>query len=140
MEKDLVFAACSVVKEMAAQKTMTAEDIVAAVSTIAGGLNSIAQGVPAPAEQPALGQGIADPKKAVKENAVVCLECGKSFKVLTKKHLAAHGLTPEEYRAKYGYKKGAPLAAKSLQRARRKKMQDMKLWERRGKKGEGKKA
>ena len=72
-------------------------------------------------------------RKAVKESSVVCLECGKSFKVLTKKHLAAHNLTPEEYRAKYGYKKGAPLAAKSLQRERRKKMKDMRLWERRRK-------
>ena len=74
-----------------------------------------------------------DPSKAVKESSVVCLECGKSFKVLTKKHLSAHGLTPEEYRSKYGYKKGAPLAAKSLQRERRKKMKDMRLWERRRK-------
>jgi predicted transcriptional regulator len=72
-----------------------------------------------------------DPKKAIREKSVVCLECGKSFKVLTKKHLASHGLTPEEYKEKWGYKKGTSLVAKGLARERRKKMKDMKLWEKR---------
>ena len=74
-----------------------------------------------------------DPKKAVKEKSVTCLECGKSFKVITKKHLATHGLTPEEYKAKHGYKKSMPLVCKSLQRDRRKKMKNMRLWEKKGK-------
>lgn len=42
-----------------------------------------------------------------------------------------HGLSTEEYREKWGYKKGASLVAKSLARDRRKKMQEMKLWEKR---------
>ena len=54
-----------------------------------------------------------------------------AFKILTKKHIATHGLTVEEYRERCGYKKGTPLVCKSLQRERRKKMKDMKLWERR---------
>ncbi|HWR05104.1 MAG TPA: MucR family transcriptional regulator, partial [Humidesulfovibrio sp.] len=41
---------------------------------------------------------------------------------------------PVEYREKYGYKKGMPLVCKSLQRERRKKMKEMELWKKRGKK------
>jgi predicted transcriptional regulator len=78
------------------------------------------------AQEPAV-----DPKKAIREKSVICLECGKSFKVLTKKHLASHGLTPEEYKEKWGYKKGTSLVAKALARERRRKMKDMKLWEKR---------
>jgi predicted transcriptional regulator len=74
-----------------------------------------------------------DPKKAIKEKSVTCLECGKSFKILTKKHLATHGLAPEEYKEKWGYKKNTPLVCKSLQRERRKKMKEMRLWEKRKK-------
>ena len=74
-----------------------------------------------------------DPKKAVKEKSITCLECAKTFKVITKKHLATHGLTPESYKAKHGFKKTMPLVCKSLQRERRKKMQDMRLWEKKGK-------
>jgi hypothetical protein len=56
---------------------------------------------------------------------------------LTKRHLTTHGLTPEQYKEKYGYKKGTSLVAKSLARSRRKTMQDMKLWERRKKAPKG---
>ena len=68
-----------------------------------------------------------------KDNSIVCLECLKAFKMLTHKHMATHGLTPDEYRAKWGYAKDAPLVCKSLQRLRRKKMKDIKLWEKRRK-------
>ena len=67
----------------------------------------------------------------MRETCVVCLECGAKFKMLTKRHLAEHGLTPAEYKAKWGLKKSVSLACKSLQRMRRQKMQDMQLWTRR---------
>lgn len=72
-----------------------------------------------------------DPRKAIREKSVVCLECGKKCKVLTKKHLATHGLTPEEYKEKWGFKKSQPLIAKGLARERKQKMSEMQLWKRR---------
>ena len=53
------------------------------------------------------------------------------FKIITAKHLALHGLDADAYREKWGLKKGTPLARKALVRARRKKMKEMQLWERR---------
>ena len=47
--------------------------------------------------------------------------------------LAGHGLEPAAYREKWGLKKDTPLVSKGLQRERRKKMKDMKLWEKRRK-------
>ena len=72
-----------------------------------------------------------DAKRSIKEKSIVCLECGKTFKVITKQHLILHGLDAVSYRAKWGLKKGTPLTCKELQRARRQKMKDMKLWEKR---------
>jgi len=72
-----------------------------------------------------------DAKRSIKEKSIVCLECGKTFKVITKKHLALHNLNAVSYREKWGLKKGTPLTCKELQRARRQKMKDMKLWEKR---------
>ena len=123
-------AALEIVKAQASVRTMTDDEITSMLRNVAAGIQAAAEAEAAPTDAPTPAM---DPSKAVKESSVVCLECGKSFKVLTKKHLAAHNLTPEEYRSKYGYKKGAPLAAKSLQRERRKKMKDMRLWERRRK-------
>jgi len=123
--------ALEIVKAQASVRTMNEDEIVSMVGNLAHGIQVAAGTMPVPeAEQPALA---VDPKKAIREASITCLECGKSFKILTKKHLAAHGITPEEYREKYGMKKGTPLACKSLQRERRKKMREMKLWERRQK-------
>ena len=63
--------------------------------------------------------------------SITCMECGKTFKILTRKHLASHNLDAAEYREKWGLKKDTPLVCKGLQRERRKKMKDMKLWEKR---------
>ncbi|MBG3876405.1 hypothetical protein FVW20_05025 [Desulfovibrio oxamicus] len=73
----------------------------------------------------------ADAAKSIRETTVICLECGKVCKIITAKHLALHGLDADAYREKWGLKKGAPLACKALVRARRKKMKEMQLWERR---------
>jgi predicted transcriptional regulator len=125
-------SALEIVKAQASSRPMTEEEILSMVKSVASGIAALTSGqVLAGGEESAA--PTMDPKKAIKESSVTCLECNKSFKVLTKKHLASHGLTPEEYRAKYGYKKGAALCAKSLVRERRAKMKDMKLWERRKK-------
>jgi predicted transcriptional regulator len=127
---DYLKEALEIVKAQASVRTMAEDDIVSMVKKVADGIKAVAEGCTSCAndQTPAI-----DPKKSIKERSITCLECGKVFKVLTKKHLAPHGLTPEEYRDKYGMKKKTPLVSKSLQRERRRKMKDMRLWERRGK-------
>ena len=118
-----------IVKAQASVRNMNEEEITSMIKALAGSIRGVAEGV-APTVETA---PVIDPKNAIREKSVICCECGKSFKVLTKRHLASHGLTPEQYREKYGYKKGTSLVAKSLARSRRKTMQDMKLWEKRKK-------
>ena len=121
--------ALEIVKAQASVRNMTEEEITSMVKKLSEGIRDISEGgAVASTQEPAV-----DPKKAIKEKSIICLECGKTFKIITKKHLATHGLTTEEYREKWGYKKGTPLVCKSLQRERRKKMKSMKLWEKRKK-------
>lgn len=122
--------ALEIVKAQASVRTMTEEEITSMVQKIATGIQAIAEGTTAHEEEPMA----CDPQKAIREKSVICCVCGKSFKILTKKHLASHDLTPAEYREKFGYKKNTPLVCKSLQRERRKKMKEMQLWKKRGKK------
>jgi len=121
--------ALEIVKAQASVRTMTEEEITSMVQKLAAGIKAIAEDGSIEIEQDAS----LDPKKAIREKTILCCVCGKSFKILTKKHLASHDLTPEEYREKFGYKKKLPLVCKSLQRERRKKMKEMKLWTKRGK-------
>ena len=131
---DFLKEALEIVKAQAAHRTMTEAEITDMVVNLAKSIKAISGGCAV--EESETGPAI-DAKKAIKEKSITCCECGKSFKIITKKHLASHDLTPVEYKAKHGYKKGQPLSCKALGRARKEKMSEMKLWERRGK-GKGK--
>jgi len=127
--EDYLKQAIEIVKAQAYVRNMNEEEITSMIKALAGSIRGVADGLTSAVEtEPAI-----DPKNAIRERSVICCECGKSFKVLTKRHLASHGLTPEQYREKFGYKKGTSLVAKSLARDRRKTMQGMKLWEKRRK-------
>jgi predicted transcriptional regulator len=126
---DYLKEALEIVKAQAAVRPMTEDEITSMVKKLAADLNGLACGCCA---QDAASGNTEDAKKSIKERSVICLECGKTFKILSAKHLALHGLDAKSYREKWGLKKGTALAAKALQRDRRNKMKEMKLWERRG--------
>jgi len=128
---DYLKEALEIVKAQASVRTMTEEEITSMVKKLVRGIQDIAGDTSA---QPLIEDVACEPGKCVREKTITCCVCGKAFKIITKKHLASHGLTPVEYREKYGYKKGMPLVCKSLQRDRRKKMKEMELWKKRGKK------
>ena len=128
---DFLKEALDIVKAQASVRTMSEEEITSMVQKLSKGLRAISDD---DVQVETLSEPITgDAKKTIREKTITCMECGKSFKILTKKHLASHGLTPLEYREKYGLKKTSPLVCKSLQRERRRKMKDMKLWEKRRK-------
>ncbi|MBZ9817631.1 MucR family transcriptional regulator [Mesorhizobium sp. CA7] len=59
-----------------------------------------------PAQAPAV-----NPKRSVFPDYIICLEDGNKFKSL-KRHLSVHyGLTPDEYRAKWGLARDYPMTA-----------------------------
>lgn len=128
--EDYLKQALDIVKAQAAVRNMTEEEINSMITTVAKGIQTVMSetGEDTEQDEPAV-----DPKKSIREKSIVCLECGKQFKVITKKHLAKHDLTADQYKEKWGLKKNTSLVAKSLARERRKKMQDMQLWKKRTK-------
>ena len=69
----------------------------------------------APAEKP---KPAVNPKKSIFDDYIICLEDGKKFKSL-KRHLMTHyGLTPEEYREKWGLDAAYPMVAPNYAAAR----------------------
>lgn len=125
---DHVKNALEIVKAQAGFRTMSADEMCAMVSSLSNAIHQLMTEESTPSE-PVPGAAA----KQIGERGVTCLECGKSFKLLTRRHLLSHGLEADEYREKWGYAKDTPLVCKSLQRERRKKMKDMKLWEKRRK-------
>lgn len=59
-----------------------------------------------------------NPKKSVFDDYIICLEDGKKFKSL-KRHLMTHyGLSPEDYREKWGLDPSYPMVAPNYAAAR----------------------
>ena len=125
---DYLNEALKIVKVQASVRVMREEEVIAFVQKVAQGICATAENrlsVELNREERALAG-----RKSVKEKSVTCLECGKNFRVLTKRHLVAHGMDINDYRKKWGINRGVALVCKALQRNRRKKMNEMKLWER----------
>jgi len=68
-------------------------------------------------------------KKSITKHTVVCLECGASFKQLSRRHLQVHKLDQRTYRAKYGIPRRQPLAAKTVTVQRKQLVQQKRPWE-----------
>ena len=123
---DIMQQAIEIARAQAGVRPMTAAEIASYVSELVQTLGNVMnpeEAKPSPA---------VDPKSSIGESYVTCLECGKKYKVIGNRHLKSHGLTTESYKEKWGLKKDVSLAAKALVRTRRKKMLDMRLWERKG--------
>jgi len=128
MAKSLYELAAEIVSAQAAVSKLTPEEINELIKTTYESLKNVKaneEGAEAEEAAPAM-----DPKKSIKQNSVTCLECGKKFKILTKRHLKEHGLTPKEYRKKWGFKARQPLSAKSLSAKRRKVAKEKNLGQR----------
>ncbi len=75
-----------------------------------------------------------DPATAIQEDSITCCVCGKQFSgMLTKAHLALHGLTHSGYLELCGYGPGTKLASHGLIREKRERIKEFRPWEARRK-------
>lgn len=58
----------------------------------------------------------ADPRRAIQEDGIQCLICGRVFRQLTNTHLRAHTVSAAEYKRRFGYNRGRPLMCLTLAR------------------------
>ncbi|MGL4722442.1 MAG: MucR family transcriptional regulator [Desulfovibrionaceae bacterium] len=139
MDDQILKEALGIVKAQASVRSMTDEEIIIMLEKLSHSLEGIMGYKSSDKNSSYSKYPVANPQfsdsatNAVKENSIICLACGKSFRILTKRHLALHKLTVEEYKEKYGYQRATPLVCKALQRDRKEIMSNMKLWERKRK-------
>lgn len=70
-----------------------------------------------------------DWKSSITKHAIICLECGDSFKQLSRRHLQRHGMDSKAYRAKYGIPSDQPLSARVATARRRQLAKSIRPWE-----------
>ena len=125
---DYLKQAIELVKAQSSVRVMQEEEMMTMIRTLTSSLRSLENDTHTDDGEDLV---LPEPSNSIKEKSITCLECGKTFKLITRKHLAKHGLDADAYRRKWGIKSDTPLVCKSIQRGRRKKMKDMRLWERR---------
>ena len=127
MGKSLTEMASEIVAAQASHAVMAADEMVAALKKTFDALKNIKtieEGGPE-ADAPPV-----DPRKSIQRNYIINLEDGKKYKQLTTRTLAKYGLTPAEYRKKWGFSVRQPLASKALSAKRRKTAKALGLGER----------
>jgi predicted transcriptional regulator len=123
MTKKLIEIASEIVNTQASKINMSSGEISSALREVFSTLHELQRAESGEMEQPATRESEAQalrPEDSIQNDKIICLECGAELKQLTKLHLVSHNITAKEYKKKYGFKMGTPLAAKSLTKARSK--------------------
>ncbi len=111
----LISLTADIVSAYVANNAVGASDLPGLIGQVHSSIASLASGGPAVREElkPAV-----PVKKSVTADYIICLEDGKKFKSL-KRHLgSAYGMTPDEYRAKWGLPADYPMVAPNYAAAR----------------------
>jgi predicted transcriptional regulator len=98
-----------------------AEEVPAFLDKMHGAVSSLA-GSSAPAEEvaaaPEYTPAVTVRKSLASDDHIISMIDGKAYKTL-KRHLSGHGLTPAQYRERYGLKSDYPMVAKNYAEMRR---------------------
>lgn len=112
---ELLGLTSEIVAAHVSNNSVAAADLPGLIATVFGSLENL-QSPPEPVAEP-LTPAVSI-KKSVTDEYLVCLEDGKKLKML-KRHLStAYGMTPEEYRMKWGLPSDYPMVAPAYARKR----------------------
>ena len=131
-QADLVSLAAEVVSAYVTNNSLARTELPALIAAVHGALSGRGRPTSREPERPAPPIPI---KKSITSDYLISLEDGKRYKTL-KRHLTRFGLTPEQYREKWGLPPGYPMVAPNYAKRRSEMASKMGLGQKRsGKKG-----
>lgn len=114
--ENTIYLAVDIVSAFVANNTVSSADLPGLIEQVHAALAAL--GKPIEAESPVKRDPAVPIKKSVTPDHIICLEDGRPFRSL-KRHLqASYGLTPDEYRAKWGLPHDYPMVAPNYAAAR----------------------
>jgi predicted transcriptional regulator len=112
---DYVELTADLVSAYVAHNAIQKNDIPALIASIHASLTAL--GAPKPAPEPEKPVPAVPIKKSITQDYLISLEDGRRYKSL-KRHLSGRGLTPEQYREKWGLASDYPMVAPSYAKQR----------------------
>ncbi|GGF82440.1 MucR family transcriptional regulator [Azorhizobium oxalatiphilum] len=118
LEKELLLELTTeIVASYVSNNSVAAADLSQLIGAVHGSLSGLSGDAPALAAPVELKPAVPI-RKSITPDAIICLEDGKPFKSL-KRHLnTAYGLSPDEYRTKWGLPYDYPMVAPNYAAAR----------------------
>ncbi len=105
-----------IVSAYVSNNNVRAEDLATLISEVHSALKEAPNGKAKPAPEP---QEPAVPiKKSVTPDYIISLESGQKFKSLKRHLMNSYGMTPDEYRAKWGLPRDYPMVAPNYAKSR----------------------
>jgi predicted transcriptional regulator len=117
--------AAEIVAAFVAHNSLPVGELPGLIASVDAALRGLAGRAPAasPTEKPTPAVSI---RKSVTPDYLICLDDGKQFKSLNR-HLATLGMTPDDYRAKWGLPADYPMVAPNYAATRSKLAKSMRL-------------
>ena len=130
LNETLITLTSDIVAAHVSNNSVAVSDLPLIISSVHGAL----AGLSGQAAEQARPEPAVPIKSSIKPDYVVCLEDGKKLKML-KRHLMTHyGMTPEDYRAKWGLPNDYPMVAPNYAEKRRQLAKAIGLGKKKGKK------
>ncbi|MDE2356803.1 MAG: MucR family transcriptional regulator [Alphaproteobacteria bacterium] len=116
IKPEIIEMTTEIVASYVENNSVSAEELPALIQSVHKALLGVSTGAPvvdAAPKEPAV-----PIRRSVQPDFIICLEDGRKFKSL-KRHLRTrYGLSPEDYRAKWGLPKDYPMVAPNYAKAR----------------------
>jgi predicted transcriptional regulator len=107
---DTLDLAAKLVASFVSNNSLPTSELPALIQTIHAALTRLKEGGEAPAPQEQTRAPAVSIRRSITPDYLISLEDGRHFKTL-KRHLAGHGLTPDQYRAKWKLPSDYPMVA-----------------------------
>ncbi|KLE35073.1 MucR family transcriptional regulator [Aurantiacibacter luteus] len=104
----LITLTADIVTAHVANNNVEVGDLPALIQSVYGALDGLGGGAAPAEERPEPAVSV---RASVKKDHIVCLEDGKKMKMLKRHLMTDHGMTPDEYRARWGLASDYPMVA-----------------------------
>ncbi|WP_379546145.1 MucR family transcriptional regulator [Qipengyuania sp. DSG2-2] len=116
MSETLITLTSDIVAAHVSNNNVDVEDVPVLITTVHAALAGLEGGAEAQEETPEPAVSI---RASQKKDHLVCLDCGKKMKMLKRHLMTEHGLTIDEYRARWGLSADYPMVAPDYAETRR---------------------
>lgn len=113
---DLLALTADIVSSHVANNSVAVNDLPQLIQNVFATLAGLATPQKAPEVRP---EPAVPVRQSIKPDYIVCLEDGKKLKMLKRHLMTAYGMTPDDYRAKWGLAADYPMVAPNYAESRR---------------------